>query len=75
MSDDEEEDDVETAIDLIDDALELIDDLPDRAEEFGESAGETLRDIRNSIEQRNSVTLRQWQAIKNITTGIERWLD
>ena len=55
--------------------LEMIDELPDRAADFGESCGETVRGIRESIEQHQKITDGQRTALENIQRGVSRWLD
>lgn len=55
-------------------ALALIEELPSRADEFGESVGEKLRDIAETIENTGEVTEGQRTAIENMAGGIRRWI-
>lgn len=53
--------------------LEMIDELPSRAQDFGESAADTVRSIMESIESRGFATQGQAVALGNIQSGVEKW--
>lgn len=65
--------DVEEILEEIDATLERINDLPERAQEFGESVGATLRGIAETIELTGMATAAQQRAITNISAGVGRW--
>lgn len=53
--------------------LDLLDDLPERADDFVQSAGEKVRDIAKWVETNQHVTEKQAAALDNIEAGAERW--
>lgn len=62
------------ALELIDEALELVERMPERGQEYAESAAENLNGIADTIERKNEVTPGQLAAIENIKAGLERWV-
>ena len=66
--------DWEDALELCEGIIEKIDELPDRAQEFGESVGEKIRSISETIEQQERVSDRQLAAIQNMGRGVDKWL-
>ncbi len=60
-------------LDQCQEILDLLDDLPERADDFVQSAGEKVRDIAKWIEKEEHVTEGQCRALDNIQAGAERW--
>lgn len=65
----------EYAYEVCDEIESLADDVPERAEDFAESVCETSAGIRETIEQRDSVTEKQITALENIRDGLRKWVD
>lgn len=65
----------EYAYELCDEIESLAEDVPERAEVFAESVCETAASIRETIEQRESVTEKQINALENIRDGLRKWVD
>jgi hypothetical protein len=65
---------VRAAISQCESILASIGELPEPGWEFGESVGEKIRDILETIETRQHVTDGQQTAIDNMETGINAWL-
>lgn len=66
---------VRWALKQCDEICELIEDLPETAFDFGESVGEKVRGIAQTIERTNEVTKPQQSALDNMQAGVERWLE
>ena len=64
---------VDDFLEQIDEVLERIDNMPDRAAEFGESVGATVRGIAETVEHTGVVTDAQARAVNNIAAGVGRW--
>lgn len=62
------------ALEIIDHIKSMIEDLPARALEFGESVQEKCESIAEWIEKHGSVTAGQMTALRNMASGVERWL-
>ncbi len=63
------------AIERCDNILKLIEeDLPERAEDFGESVAEKVRDIRAWIEENDHATENQRKALENMEQAVLRWI-
>ena len=60
-------------LDQCDEIMETLDDLPERADEFVQSAGETVHDIAEWIQANHHVTPRQCTALDNIQDAAEKW--
>lgn len=65
--------DVDAALESIDESLQLVDEVPERGQDFAESVAGKLRSIANKIEESDEVTPGQVQAIENMRGGLERW--
>lgn len=63
------------ALEQCDRIAEMVEDLPDRAADFGIGVGEKTADIRLTIEQMQTVTSNQQDALDNMEAGVSRWLD
>ncbi len=66
---------VAEALELCDLVISMIDDLPTAGVEFGESVGDRVRGIAETIDHTGVVTANQRNALDNMRAGIERWLD
>jgi hypothetical protein len=65
---------VEEALALCDEIGAMADDVPERGEEFAASVCERARDIRETIEERCSVTDSQMAALENMAAGLAKWI-
>lgn len=61
------------ALELISEISELAGQMPDRGQDFAESAVETAGGIEETIEERGIVTPSQISALENIRDGLSRW--
>jgi Fe-S cluster assembly scaffold protein SufB len=68
-----EDEDVKTANDLIEQIESIVEELPEEAEDFGMSVSETASDIAEHIEKRGRVTKKQITALENMLDGLQRW--
>jgi hypothetical protein len=66
---------VAAALQQCDDIQEKIDELPDEGMEFGESVGEKVAGIAETIERTRRVTDAQARALDNMEDGVDRWLE
>ena len=57
----------------IDEVIEKIEDLPEKAEDFGQSAMQTLEGIQGWITSNEHITDAQMSAVDNIAQGVEKW--
>jgi len=55
--------------------LQMVSQLPDRAADFGDSVSEKVYDMQAWIEDNNHVTAAQQDALDNMESGVERWLQ
>ena len=55
--------------------MDALDKLPERADDFVQSAGETVHDIAEWIQANRHVTPRQCAALDNIQDGAAKWSD
>jgi hypothetical protein len=56
-----------------DDLIERADNLDGRGADFGESVAVQVAKMRQTVELREDVTDRQWEALSNMATGVARW--
>lgn len=63
------------ALDLIEEIFDMADEAPERAEEFVSSVQDKAASIQEYIEQKNHVTPMQLDALRNMRSGLSRWLD
>ncbi len=71
--------DYEDALELADEIIEMIeDDLPGdayvKAGDFFDSVLEKTKDIRETVECAEDVTLAQTEALENMHAGVKRWM-
>lgn len=62
-------------LDQCQELLDMLDDLPDRAADFAESVREKTQSIAEWIEENEHVTQAQCEALNNMESGAERWLQ
>jgi uncharacterized coiled-coil DUF342 family protein len=55
--------------------LAVIDELPDRAEDFRESASETVQSMKEWAEEHEHVTDKMVTALENIDEGASKWVS
>ena len=67
--------DWEKAINLCEEIISLLDDLPEKAEDFGYSIEEKVENIQMWIEQNAHVTPSQFDALDNMLSGVNKWLE
>lgn len=67
--------------DIIDEALSLAeeinntaDDVPERGQEFAESVRGRANDIAETVEEKGFATEKQIDALRNMLSGLERWI-
>lgn len=65
---------VQDALAQAESIMEMIDELPDRAADFGESVGDSVREVMETMERLNTVTTKQQQALDNWESGVGRWI-
>jgi hypothetical protein len=63
------------ALELCDEIEEMLQDLPDRAAAFAQSVGEKIEDMGRWIEENEHVTQNQIDALQNMKSGCEKWLQ
>lgn len=69
-----EDSDWEGALELCKELIAELADLPERAEDFVESVEEKVLSIQEWIEENEHVTPKQLEALRNMRTGVHRWL-
>lgn len=62
------------ALDFCDELLTDLDELPERAEDFRDSVREKVESIRDWVEEHETITERQAEALRNIRAGVDKWL-
>lgn len=65
----------ESRLEQCQELLDMLDDLPDRAADFAESVREKTQSIAEWIEENEHVTAAQCEALDNMQSGAERWLQ
>jgi len=68
------EEELNEAIDLCKQILDEVDALPEAAEDFASSVSDKALSIQEWIEENDYVTPKQLSALKNMLTGIHRWM-
>lgn len=71
---DEQDDACSEALELCDEIESLADQVPERGEDFARSVLDRMSDIRATIEERNTATSGQIQALENMRDGLSRWI-
>ncbi len=66
---------VQEALDLVDSIVSGCDDIPEEGADFASSVAERASSIGETIEQRQHVTDKQFSALENMLSGVERWLE
>jgi Zn finger protein HypA/HybF involved in hydrogenase expression len=64
---------VNAALDQCQEILSQVEQLPSRAEDFGESVADQVRDVAVTIGKTNRVTTGQQRALDNWQAGVEAW--
>lgn len=66
---------LEEAEELINEILEDLPELPDKASDFADSSESIVNSISEWVEKKEFITDKQLIALRNIHSGIQRWLE
>ena len=66
---------VQEALELVDSILSGCNQIPEEGEDFASGVSERAFSIGETIEQRQHVTDKQFSALENMLSGVERWLE
>lgn len=64
----------QSAVRLGKEILAKVEDLPERAEDYAESVATKTTGILDWVESNNHVTKAQMDALRNMCSGVEKWL-
>lgn len=66
---------VDEALSLVSQINDLAEDMPERGEEYASSVVEKANIIGETIEEKGFVTDKQLNALENMISGMQRWID